>query len=193
MVTEAKTARSQRTRAALLDALNLHIRDHGSFTAKEIASVVGCTTGTFWAHFEDKDDAIAAVFSEALADLVDLTNEVFGDSPRGLVAMRSEVDHWALGTVDRMIDYFSTRVLLYRLAISRLPEHRAIREAFRMAEGATIACVADCLNSKTTLDDAAVIVAFCQGLNNPIILRSAPGSRARRQLGAALALLVRGA
>ncbi|MGI9612637.1 MAG: TetR/AcrR family transcriptional regulator [Acidimicrobiales bacterium] len=190
MATETKTIRSRRTRAALITAVHKHLETRGTFTAADIAADVGCTVGTFWAHFENKDDAIAAAFSEALDELVTLTGIIFGDGPRGLKSSAPhERQQWASEAIDQLIGYFASKALLYRLAISRLPEHRPIREAYRRAEAATVTLATEALPGPDEQADGEALVSFCQGINNPIVLRSKRDDRVRERLGLALTAL----
>lgn len=184
MVTVAKTARSQRTRAALVAAVHAQLARDGGFTAEEIATTAGCTPATFWAHFGSKDDAVAAAFAVALDDLVALTAELFHDEPR------ADVEAWATTVVDRLIGYFADRALLYRAAIARFPEHRPLRAAYRDAEDRAEAIIAAALGPSHHHDDAIAVLVFCQGLNNPALLRSTPGGGVRRRLAVALTALV---
>lgn len=192
MSIEAKTTRSRRTRAVLIAAVHDRLASDGNFTAAEIASDAGCTPGTFWAHFENKDDAVSAAFSVALDDLVELTRGIFGDGPSGLQACEADRarEAWSQATIDSLIDYFATRELLFRLAISRLPESRSIRHVFRDAENQTIELAAAAIGGPCPLDDAAAVIALCQGINNPIALRSKLGGRRRERLALALAAML---
>ncbi|MEM8904153.1 MAG: hypothetical protein AAGF02_10655 [Actinomycetota bacterium] len=179
MPATAKTARSQRTRGALVAAVHDRLAADGTFTAGDIAADVGCTAATFWAHFGTKDDAITAAFVTALDDLVVLAEHLFDRRP-------VTAEH----VIDELITYFDRRALLYRSAIARFPEHRPLRVAYRGAEARTVDAVARSLGPDRTLDDAVAVVVFCQGINNPTLLRSAPGGRTRRRLADALATLL---
>ncbi len=187
MLSEAKTARSRRTRAALVAAVRARLAAHGAFTAEQVAGDAGCRPGTFWAHFGTKDDAVTAAFGEALDDLVCLTETLFGDGEEGLGSTPPRRRRaWTAAVVDRLIAYFSTHTLLYRAAIARMSEHSPLRQAYREAERRTIEMVRRALGTARPREDAAVIVAFCQGLNNTIVLRSRRGDRSREQLARAL-------
>lgn len=151
----------------------------------------GCTTGTFWAHFDSKDDAITAAFAVALDDLVQLSTELYGDEASGLGADPAPApEQWAAETIDRLIGYFSSHALLYRLAISRLPEHQPIRQAFRDAEAHILREAREIFDGPTAAEDAAALTVFCQGLNNPMVLRSEPDGRLRGRLRLALLALI---
>ena len=119
----------------------------------------------------------------ALDDLVVLTEELF-------TAVPIEIESWAGRVVDRLIDYFAERALLYRAAIARFPESGEMRLAYRNAEVRAVAAVTAALRPDRDPDDAVAVVIFAQGINNPALLRSEPGSRVRRRLAVALASLV---
>ncbi|MEO1061789.1 MAG: TetR/AcrR family transcriptional regulator [Actinomycetota bacterium] len=184
MATAAKTARSRRTRTALVAAVHDRLAADGAFTAEEVAADAGCTPATFWAHFGTKDDAVAAAFETALDDLVALTTELFED------AIPADVGRWADAVTDRLIGYFAERALLYRAAIARFPEHRGLRRSYRDAEQRAEEIIAAALGPERDRNDAVAVLVFCQGLNNPGLLRSGPASRVRRRLADALATLV---
>ena len=190
MAAETKTVRSRRTRTALIGAVRERLRVTGNFTAAEIADDVGCTQGTFWAHFENKDDAITAAFQEALDEMIPLVERIFGGGPGGLITS-SEADRlgWAVGAVDEIIAYFAKHELLYRLALSRLPEHRPLRHAFRATESRSIGIVSAAVPGASAADHGAAIICLCQGMINTILLHSKPGDPKRRFMSVALASL----
>ncbi len=185
MATPTKTARSRRTRAALTSAVHDQLCLHGGFVAEDVAAAAGCTVGTFWAHFESKDDAVAAAFSQTLDELVVLVTSVFGDDRLGFAV--TPQDEWSRATVDRLIDHFSDRALLYRLAVARLPEHRPIREVYRAAEERTVELAESALGGVDRRAQAEALIAFCQGINNPMVLRSDRDGEIRQRLAAGLA------
>jgi len=186
MATPTKTARSRRTRAALTSAVHDQLCLHGGFAAEDVAAAAGCTVGTFWAHFESKDDAVAAAFSQTLDELVVLVEECFDDGPLGF--RTAPPDLWAAHTIDRLIDHFGDRALLYRLAVARLPEHRPIREVYRAAEERTVELAEAALGTGRRAQ-AEALIAFCQGINNPIVLRSDRHGETRQRLASGLAVV----
>ena len=95
-----------------------------------------------------------------------------------------------MGAIDRLVAYFQEHALLYRAALARFPEHAPMRAIYRDAEARTIERIARGIEADRPDEDAAVIVAFCQGINNPIVLRSQPGDRTRDRLAHALEALV---
>lgn len=190
MAAETKTVRSRRTRAALTSAVHERLRTTGTFTATEIADDVGCTPGTFWAHFDNKDDAITAAFREALDEMTSLTERIFGAGPDGLISStKKDRLGWATNAVDELIAYFENHELLYRLALSRLPEHRPLRQAFRATESRTIELASAAVPGDAGDDRGAAIICLCQGTNNSILLRTMPGDPKRHLISVALTSL----
>lgn len=186
--------RSRRTRAALVAGVRDELRATGSFTAEAVAARAGCSPATFYSHFGTKDDALSAAFEQTLTELVDgsvrqLTVAAFSDAG---------VADTVTAFVEHQTRFFRRESLVFRTALGRLPAHRPLREAYRQAERAVLAHLADVF---AQLDEAGVIVAprpaelaeafmvASQGLNNPRALQpSAAGVRASlaRGLGAML-------
>lgn len=168
-------------------AVHDRLAREGAFTAEAVAADVGCTPGTFWSHFGTKDDAITEAFAATLEDLVALNAELWGDGPGGFGTSGPEQrTEWAAAAIDRMIEFFTARALVFRAAMARLAEHRELRTVYRRAERHAIDDVARALGPDRPPDDAALVIAFCQGLNNPTLLASATTERARRRLAQAL-------
>ncbi|MEM8706740.1 MAG: TetR/AcrR family transcriptional regulator [Actinomycetota bacterium] len=172
------TARSRRTRVALVAGVRAELRASGGFTAETVAERAGCSAATFYSHFGNKDDALAAGFAQTLDDLVDgLTDRLTGDA---LVADLA-------GTVERFVDwqadFFRVESLVFRTAISRLPDHRPLRATFRDAERRAVAHLTEALATAqrhgvvrpdTAADDLAeAFLVAGQGINNPRALRPA--------------------
>ena len=190
MATNALTARSRRTRAALVTAVHDRLAARGRFTAEEIASDVGCTPGTFWSHFTTKDDAISQAFEVALAELEELARDLFSALPPVASRHDDTLLSWSEHTVSRLIAYFTDRALIYRSTLARIPEHRPILHALRDAEARITELIEDQLGGHASHDDAVTIVVFLQGLNNPAVLTRVPTPRTVSQLARALATLV---
>ena len=180
----ARTARSRRTRAALVAAVRSELRATGSFTAELVAERAGCSPATFYSHFATKDDALAAAFEVVLGDLVSQAEVHF---TLDVVRARG-VGQTVRDLVEHQATFFRTESLVFRAALARLPEHRGLRDAYRNAEAANLAhlksVVSDAQNlglirpgSPDVLAEAVMVLA--QGINNPRLLRpEAAGLRA---------------
>ncbi len=180
----AMTARSRRTRAALVDAVHTQLRSSGSFDADSVAALAGCSAATFYSHFGSKDDALAAVFRLVLDDLV----------KRSAALLTIErvyefgLDKTIVDLVEQQAEYFSSETLVFRVALSKIPQHRGLREAYRDAEAADIRRLsqliaegqrAGLIRQGPVEVMASAILVLAQGINNPRALRSdASGIRA---------------
>lgn len=181
---ETLTARSRRTRVALVAAVRAELAATGSFTADAVAERAGCSPATFYSHFGAKDDALTAAFEQTLTELVDL-------SIRDL-ATASFTTNGIEPTMARFVEeqtrFFRRESLVFRTAISRLPHHRPIRDAYRRAEQRTLdhfALVfhdlagAGMIAPAEPMELATAFMVAAQGLNNPRALApSATGVRA---------------
>ncbi len=155
------------------------LRSGGSFTADTVAARAGCSPATFYSHFGTKDDALTAAFEQTLADLVD-------GSTRQLTVERFEregVTPTVLAFVEWQATFFRLESLVFRTALSRLPDHQPLRAAYRSAEQHTLdhlsAVFAELqqAGSVNRADESAALAeAFMiasQGINNPRALRPA--------------------
>ena len=180
----ARTARSRRTRAALVAAVHAELRASGTCTAERVAAAAGCSEATYYAHFPTKDDAVAEAFGLALDALDALSRRVF---------VRDELlaagPAFVAARVEReLVRYFKSESLVFRAALARLPEHRGIRERYRQTERAAIAHLHDVLGPGPDLAsraEAALVVS--QGVNNPRLLRAPATDPVHARVAAALA------
>ena len=180
----ARTARSRRTRVALVAAVHDELRASGTCTAERVAAAAGCSVATYYAHFPTKDDAVAEAFGLALDALDDLGRRVFRRDEllaAGPVAVATRVER-------ELVRYFKAESLVFRAALARLPEHRGIRERYRHTERTAIAHLHDVLGPGPDVDgraEAALIVS--QGVNNPRLLRTPANDPVHSRVAAALA------
>jgi AcrR family transcriptional regulator len=180
----ARTARSRRTRAALVAAVHAELRSRGRCTAERVAVAAGCSEATYYAHFPTKDDAVAEAFGLALDALDELSRRIFVRDELhcdGPLAVATRVER-------ELVRYFRAESLVFRAALARLPEHRGIRERYRQTERAAIAHIRDVLGPGPDVDsraEAALVVS--QGVNNPRLLRAAATDPVHTRVAAALA------
>lgn len=187
------TARSRRTRVALVAGVRAELRSSGAFTAETVAARAGCSSATFYSHFGNKNDALAAGFAQTLDDLVD------GMAERLTVeALTTDLTGTIHDFVEWQAAFFRVESLVFRTAISQLPTHRPLRHAYRRAEERTLELLTDrfaALAANGTIpatDPAHVAEAFMvasQGLNNPRALRPDAGDL-RRSLAAGLGAML---
>jgi AcrR family transcriptional regulator len=173
----ARTERSRRTRAALVDAVRSDLRATGGFTATTVAEHAGCSAATFYSHFATKDDALASAFEIVLHDLTDLIEATVTSQRIETFGLAPMIEGW----VDAQVDFFRGESLVFRAALSRLSDHRGIRHAYREAERVTLDHLltqfSAAQHNRTVrpgnvevLAEAFLVVS--QGLNNPRVLRT---------------------
>lgn len=176
----ARTARSRRTRQALVDAVRAELRATGSFNADLVSSRAGCSPATFYSHFATKDDALVGAFDLVLDDLVDHTTGLFSSERLEADGLEATIAR----LVDRQAAFFRRESLVFRAALARLPERRDLRNSYRRAEAANLAhlqaVIADAQQRRMIrrappdlLAEALMVLA--QGINNPRLLALTAG------------------
>lgn len=188
------TARSRRTRVALVAGVRAELQSSGTFTAETVAARAGCSSATFYSHFGNKNDALAAGFTQTLDDLVDGIGERLT-----VEALTADLDGTVHAFVEWQADFFRVESLVFRTALSHLPTHRPLRHAYRRAEERTLELLTErvaALAEAGTIaarDPERVAEAFMigsQGINNPRALRTDAGDL-RRSLATGLAAMLR--
>ena len=153
------------------------LRASGSFTADTVAAGAGCSPATFYSHFGTKDDALTAAFEQTLAELVDGSTSRLSTSQ----FQKFGVHHTIVAFVEWQAEFFRLESLVFRNALSRLPEHQPLRAAYRRAEEQTLAHLAatfvalqaDGLIRPGAVDALAESVMIAsQGINNPRAIRA---------------------
>ncbi len=192
--TEATTesARATRTRTALVDAALARLRTDGAFTTEQVAADAGVSVATVYNRFPDgRDGLLAAAFDRSLARVV-----AAGDEP---LTVEHLLDHGLEAAMAAMVDglagAFAEEALVFRAALARLPESRAIRDAYRSHEAGSRAVnrrfvelgqaagrIAD--GDPDELADLLLVVG--QGVNNPVLLGAADRGPLCAHLTAAL-------
>ena len=149
----------------------------GAFTAERVAARAGTSPATFYAHFPTKDEALVAAFALVLEDLVTRTNAVLtierllDDGPEATCA----------ALVAALIDVFSADALVFRVALARLHDSRALRDLYRRSEAASLAHLhqfvvrgqaAGLLAGGSPDEIAELVLVLSQGVNNPRLFRA---------------------
>jgi len=175
--TEApRDGRRGRTRSSLLTAAHASIAATGDLSPERVAGDAKVSTATFYTHFASKDEAIAAILDVALADV----------NGRGTQVLTIEhlLDHGLEATIRAAltggIAGFREQHRVFRLALSRLPHARSIRDVYRRHEQEAHANLRRFLQLATAADQirpgdldamTAVLLVTLQGLNNPLLRR----------------------
>lgn len=194
---QARTARSRRTRSALVAAVRDELRRNGAFTGESVAERAGCSPATYYVHLPTKDDALAAAFGLVLADLDALGARLFDVEQ---LAARG-VPRWCEEVVGETIGFFATETLVFRAALARLADHRRLRSAYRATEQATLTRVRALVGagqerrllaagSPDGRAEAALVLV--QGLNNPRLWRRGLPDAVPAGLAAALRTVLDG-
>ena len=169
--------KAQRTFDRLARATLDEINEKGGFTAEEVAARASSSPATFFNYFPTKEDAVAASFSIALDELIAVTEgglRIEQLLDEGLAQVSTDF-------TNRCIAYFREHALIFRLALTRLPTNKSIRNDFRNRQSAALAHYRRFidLGQKSGLIRpgdprvmADVLLVMTQGLNNP------PSSRA---------------
>ncbi len=171
-----RDGRRGRTRSSLLAAAHASIAATGDLSPERVARDAGVSTATFYTHFASKDEAIAAILDVALADV----------NGRGTQVLTIEhlLDHGLETTIrDALtggVAGFREQHRVFRLALSRLPHARSIRDVYRRHEQDAHATLRRFLELATAADQirtgdldamTAVLLVTLQGLNNPLLRR----------------------
>jgi AcrR family transcriptional regulator len=192
---EARTARSRRTRAALVAAVRHELRRAGTFSAEAVAERAGCSPATYYVHLPTKDDALAAAFALVLADLEALAGGLFTLER----LERAGAGGWSREVVDEVVGFFATESLVFRAALARMGDHAGLRAGYRATEERVLARLVAFLDAAAaaglvpgggTDQRAGAVLVLTQGLNNPRLLRRPRPDAVLASLAAALATVL---
>jgi AcrR family transcriptional regulator len=168
--------KARRTYDALVAATRRVIASTGTFSAETVGERAGMSQATFYSYFPTKDDALAAAFDLVLTDL-DAAGAHALDVERLLDTDLRTVLSEAVAAV---LDVFRDNALVFRLALVRLPEAKAIRDVFRRRERdgyqilrrfVELGQKAGAIRRSNTDRLTTTLLVTLQGLNNPILLR----------------------
>ena len=167
--------KAQRTFDRLARATLEEINKKGSFTADEVAARGNSSPATFFTYFPTKEDAVAAAFSIALDELVDVT-----ESGLRIEQLLDEgLETVCTDFTSSCIGYFREHALIFRLALTRLPTNKTIRNGFRDRQARALEHYRRFidLGQKSGLVRAGdtgvmadVLLVMTQGLNNPALI-----------------------
>lgn len=190
----ALTARSRRTRAALIDAVVDELRASASFDAIAVAERAGCSPATFYSHFGAKSDALAAGFASVLDELAVASMAALDADALDELGLDKAVAVF----VEQQADFFRRESLVFRVALAALPENRAVRDAYRHSEARVLEHLDGFLHK--AIDGghvrpgpvevmAEAVLVLAQGINNPRALRPA-NAAVRSEIAAAIVAML---
>jgi AcrR family transcriptional regulator len=167
--------KARRTYESLVEASWAEIAATGSFSAERVAARAGASPATFYAYFASKDDALAAAFARVLDRMVEVVErglQIERLLERGLGALCREF-------VGSAAAFFTEQSLVFRCALARLPENRALRSVYREHETAVflryrrfleLGQAAGKLRQGDPETLARAMLVVTEGINNPLAL-----------------------
>lgn len=183
--------RVERTGRRLVGATREEIAATGSFTAERVATRAGLSPATFYDYFPTKDAALAAAFASVLDDLV-----VFVDGAFGVERLLEEgLERWCGQIVREAAGFFGRHTLVFRSALARMPESKALRDTFREHERVVfdryrrfleLGRRAGRIRGGDHEALARTLLVLTQGLNNPLVLGREPDDPVFEELGRTL-------
>lgn len=172
---EVRPGKAQRTYARLAAATAAEIAETGSFTAERVAARSGTSPATFYTHFATKDGALAAAFEQVMGALVAVVErhlQVERLLDLGLSALCEDF-------AEDAVAFFGEHALVFRAAVARVPESRALRDVYRRHEGTALdryerfvglGQQAGKIRAGDTEALARALLVMTEGLNNPLLL-----------------------
>lgn len=170
------TRKALATYRSIIGATRWVVRSRGVVAPEAIADKAGVSPATFYTYFKSKDDALAAAFDATLTDMTD-------DLDR-LLSIESLLEnglHASTRTMVRsVVRGFARDARIFRLAISRLPESRLVRDVYRHHEATILARLerfirlggaAQAVRDGDAPTMAAALLITIQGYQNPLLLR----------------------
>ena len=167
--------KAQRTFDRLAQATLDEICTNGTFTADRVAARANSSPATFFNYFPTKEDAVAASFAIALDELMIVTQ----NGLRIEQLLDDGLEEVCREFTGRCIAYFREYALIFRLALTLLPAHKTIRDAFRYRQATAVdhyLRVID-LGQKSghirqgdPIVMADALLVMTQGLNNPMLI-----------------------
>lgn len=196
-MTSATTSRSARTRAALLEATERCLARGGypGATTTAIAAEAGVAAGTFYVHFDDREDVLAQLFALRLRQLLDDVQDVLAIDALVTDGLEALLDD----ALDVVLDTYRDHAATFRAALVQLPSSPEIRRVYWQAHGEIRDALVDFLRrgqSRGHIRDrdpevlAETLLVVVQGANNPQLLTD-PAADATRAVVAELSRLLR--
>ncbi|MCP4003975.1 MAG: TetR/AcrR family transcriptional regulator [bacterium] len=189
------SAKARRTYENLVQATSAEIAASGSFSAERVAKRAGTSPATFYSYFASKDAALAAAFSSVLDRLVAWIDQTLSIES----LLEKSTREFCREFVVQATDFFTRESLVFRCALARLPEYRALRDAYREHESQAfqryerfiaLAQNAGKVRPGDPKQMARALLVLTQGLNNPLALGLGADDPLLRELADALFALL---
>jgi len=176
-----------RTRVRLVDAAREELEAVGSLNAERIARQAGSSPATFYNHFSSKDEALVAVFSAAMDDLVAVVREQLRVERLLEVGLEAFAESW----VGACLEFFRANNTVFSAARVQSKALKAFRDVYREHESTAfedfrrfveLGQKAQVVRAGDAAAIAQALLVAAQGWNNPLVLRSASGAPLQREL-----------
>lgn len=196
VISKAPTSgKASRTYQKLVEATAAEIAASGSFSAERVAARANTSPATFYAYFANKDVALAAAFTRVLDRLVEWLETTLRVEVLLELGLRRFCRDFVVGATG----FFTRESLVFRCALARLPESRALRGAYREHEQVAfhhyehfiaLAQTAGKVRGGDPTQVARALLVLTQGLNNPTALGLDADDPLLRELADALVALL---
>lgn len=173
---ERPLRKTERTRLRLVEAVRAEIESTGGFTAELVARRAETSPATFYNHFANKDDALAASFTAVMRDLVAHVEAHLRSDRLLEVGLEPFARDWLAAC----LAFFRANSSTLRSAQAQVPASNELRRIFRDHEAAAlehyVRFVELAQNARVVREGDAPSIAHAlmiqnEGWNHPAALR----------------------
>lgn len=171
----SQPGKAERTRQGLVEATYEEISETGSFTAERVARRAGTSVATFYVYLPTKDAGLTAAFKRVMQELVEVVESQLDVEP----LLEYGLEKVVASFIEASVAFFSTRSLVLRCGLAKLPESRDLRNVYREYESVAyehftrfvaLGQAAGRIRSGSGPELARTFMVLSQGLNNPLVL-----------------------
>lgn len=187
----APLKKTERTRRRLLMALREELEEKGDFTGDRVALRAGSSPATFYNHFEGKEDAFDAAYSQLMDELVDQVAAVLRIERVQAAGLQRFASQW----VSACIQFFRANQVLFGAAQAKAPVSGSIRQIYEQTEVRAIEACEDFVRRGQSAglfrtgdarQIARVVMISSEGYHNPAVLAVADDDPLLDELARAL-------
>lgn len=180
-----------RTRHRLVCAIGDEIRESGGFTADLVARRAESSTATFYNHFASKEEALLAVYSTVMEDLVRFVREQLEVERLLELGLQRFVADWTLAVAG----FFREHSGVFRVAQAKLPGSSDLRDVYRLHEAqafdayrrfVSLGQAASVFRAGNANAIAQVLLVTSEGWNHPSVIRMQAGDPLHKALVASV-------